>query len=143
LAAYIAERHRYLDLGVSREQMVERQREEWREMVEHHRKERADIFEGSWRGRGELLSALRSITAARQAQEKAELRDEHRLERVDLARERGLFPTYEQWLSARDRNAADEWRHRERRPATLAGPTFKMPTPHDIRCARALQDGGR
>ena len=37
-------------------------------MVERHRTERADIFRGAWVGKGELLNALRSVTAAHQAQ---------------------------------------------------------------------------
>jgi hypothetical protein len=141
LSSYIAERHRHLDADTRREQLVVRQREERRKVVERHREERVEIFEGSWRGNGDLLNALRSVTAARQAQEKAEVRDRQRLERAALERERGPFPSYEQWLARRDRDAADEWRHRERRPATIEGPTLKTPAPQDIRDARAVVDG--
>ena len=141
LSSYIAERHRHLDADIRREQLVAQQREQWRKVVERHREERADIFQGSWRGSGDLMNALRSVTAARQAQERAELRDQQSRERAALERERGPFPSYEQWLAHRDRDAADEWRHRERRPATIEGPTFKTPAPQDIRDARAVVDG--
>jgi hypothetical protein len=45
------------------------------------------------------------------------------------------------WLRARDRDAADEWRHRERRPATIEGPKHEQPLPQDIRAFRAIVDG--
>src|SRR6185312_15563644 len=83
----------------------------------------------------------RSVTAAKHAQEKAELRDLQRLERAELGREHGPFPSYEQWLAQRDRDAPDQWRHRDRRPATIEGPTFRPPVPRDIRAARAVVDG--
>jgi hypothetical protein len=138
LELYIAERRKYLDTSSQREHMVTRHQHEWRQMVERHRTEREDIFRGSWRGKRELLNALRSVTAARHAQEKAELRDRQGLERSALAREQGVFPPYEQWLARGDRDAADEWRHRDRRPATIEGPTFKIPTAQDIRGVQAL-----
>lgn len=143
LSSYIAERRQHLDADARRQQMVARQGDQWRQVAERHRRERADIFEGSWRGKGDLLNALRSVTAARQAQEKAELRDQQRLERASLAHERGPFPSYEEWLAELDRRAADRWRHRERRLGTIEGPTFKVPTPHDIRSVRAVVDGGK
>jgi hypothetical protein len=144
LPSYIAERHKHLVACTQgRELTTARQREEWGSLVDRHRQERADIFRGSWRGKRDLLSALRSVTAARQAQEKADLRDRQRLEHTAIARERGSFPSYEEWLAARDLDAADNWRHRQRRPATIEGPTFKVPVPHDIRAVRAVVDGSK
>ncbi len=142
LELYIAQRHRQSDTSAHREQMVARHQHEWRQMVERHRTERADIFRGSWGGKGDLLKAFRSVIAARQAQDKADLRDRQGHERSTVTREQGVFPSYEQWLAREDRDAADEWRHRERRPATIEGPTFKMPTSQDIRGVRAAIDGG-
>lgn len=141
LEQYIAARRGHLEKFAQREQMSGRHQQEWREMVERHRTERADIFRASWKGKRDLLNAFRSVTAALQAQQKAELRDRQRRERSAVAREQGVFPSYEQWLARGDRDAADEWRHRERRPGTIEGPTFKMPTPHDIRGVRAAVDG--
>jgi hypothetical protein len=141
LGSYIAERHAHAATTARREQMTARHRQAWKDLIERQRTERADTFRGSWTGKGELLNALRSVTAARQAQEKAELRDQQTLERAALKREQGVVPTYEQWLGARNRDAAEEWRHRERRPASIEGPTVKMPAPHDIRAARAVVDG--
>ena len=60
-----------------------------------------------------------------------------------MARDRGRFPSYEDWLARSDRQEADEWRHRPRRPATIEGSRFDQPTPRDIRAVTALLDGGR
>ena len=92
---------------------------------------------------GIALNALRSVTAARQAQDKAALRERQQLERATLGRERGPFPTYEQWLATRDRDAAQEWRHRVRHPATIEGGTHEQPAVRDIRDFRARIDGLR
>jgi hypothetical protein len=116
---------------------------EWNDLTNRHRKERADVLGGSWRGKGDLLNATRSVLAARQAQEKASVRERQRLARAALCRDTGPFPSYENWLERRDRDQADRWRHRERRPATIEGPTFEQPTVRDIRAFTAVLDGRR
>jgi Large polyvalent protein-associated domain 7 len=120
---------------------MEKQRGDRQRMVDRHRRERADILRGSWRGRGPLLNATRSVLAARQAREKAEQRDRQQLERGDLNRDRGRFPSYEEWLHQRDQDLAQGWRHRERRPAAIEGPTFDRPKPQDIRAFAAFVQG--
>jgi hypothetical protein len=117
----------------SRATVLERQRDDWRRMIDRQRSERVDLLSGSWRGREELLNATRSQLAARQAQEKAELRDQQKLERSRLERERERFPSFKEWLTDRSPDLAQEWRYRERQPPTLEGPTFERPAPHDIR----------
>jgi hypothetical protein len=139
---YIESRRRHYGERVAkREQNAEDQRDGRRRMAARHRQERTEIFRGSWKGRGALLNATRSVLAARQAQERAEQRDRQKLERGDLYRDRGRFPSYEEWLRQRDHKLAQEWRHRERRPAGIEGPTFKPPTPQDIRAFAALVQG--
>jgi hypothetical protein len=139
---YIEARHRHYGERVAkREQNAEQQREKRRRMAARHRQERTEIFRGSWKGRGALLNATRSVLAARQAQERAEQRDRQKLERGELQRDRGRFPSYEEWLRQRDHELAQEWRHRERRPAGIEGPTFERPTPQDIRAFAALVQG--
>ncbi len=101
------------------------------------------MFRGSWKGKGDALNALRSLAAARQAQEKAALRDRQKLERLAARRARERFPSYEEWLARFDRNTADKWRHRTRRPATVEGATFDPPTPRDIRAVTAVLDRDR
>jgi Relaxase/Mobilisation nuclease domain/Large polyvalent protein-associated domain 7 len=140
---YAKERARHHEERTARrEGLRDRQRDEWRRMVDRHRRERDDIFKGSWRGRGDLLNATRSQLAARQAQEKAELRDQPKLERARLQREQERFPGFKDWLAARSPDLAQQWRYRERQAPTLEGPTFEPPAPCDIRAFEAVVDGG-
>jgi hypothetical protein len=99
------------------------------------------IFRGSWKGRGALLNATRNLLAARQAQEKAEQLDRQRLERAVPDKDRGRFPSYEEWLHQRDHELAQRWRHRERRPSGIEGPTFARPAPQDIRAFAPVVEG--
>ncbi len=125
-----------------REGLRDRQRDEWRQIADRHRHERADIFKGSWRGHGDLLNATRSQLAARQAREKADLRDQQKLERARLRQEYARFPAFKEWLAQRNPELAQQWRYRERRPATIEGPSFDQPAPQDIRAFEAVVDGG-
>jgi hypothetical protein len=136
-----ARRRHYLERSSGRERRTQQQREERQSMAVRHRRQRADIFRGSWKGRGALLNAARSRLAARQAQEKAEQRDRQKVERSDLDRARERFPSYEEWLYQKDHGLAQEWRHRERRPCGIEGPTFDRPAPQDIRAFAARVDG--
>jgi hypothetical protein len=131
----------YEERGNNRARSVARQREQWRLLADRHRRERADIFRGSWKGKGALLNATRSVLAARQAQEKAALRERQQLARAARRWEKGRFPSYEEWLRERHRSLAEQWRHRERRPATIEGATFEPPAPLDIRAFSAVRDG--
>jgi hypothetical protein len=143
LSSYLEQRHKHYEQRAAHGDAVSRQRDEWRQLADRHQKERADMFRGSWKGKGDALNALRSLTAARQAQEKAALRDRQKLERAALRRDRGRFPSYEEWLARFERDAGDTWRHRTRRPATIEGATFDQPAPHDIRAVRAVLDRGK
>ncbi|HVV50573.1 MAG TPA: TraI/MobA(P) family conjugative relaxase [Polyangia bacterium] len=143
LASYLEQRGKFYEERARRAQQPDRQRAEWRQLADRHRKERADMFRGSWKGKRDALNALRSLTAARQAQEKAALRERQKLDRAARRHERGRFPSYEEWLARSDRDAADEWRHRGRRPATIEGSTFDPPVPRDIRAVKAVLAGDR
>jgi Relaxase/Mobilisation nuclease domain/Large polyvalent protein-associated domain 7 len=126
-----------------RKRVVDQQREQWTHLAERHRRERADMSRRSWKGQGALLNATRSVLAARQAQEKANLRDQQKLERAALRRERVRFPSFREWLSDTSPDLAQQWRHRERRPALIEGPTFEQPTPCDIRAFSPVVEGAR
>ena len=136
-----ARRQHYLERSRGRERQMEQQRKDRERMVARHRQERAEIFRGSWKGRGALLNATRNLLAARQAQEKAEQLDRRRLEREVLDKDRGPFPSYEEWLHQRDHGLAQGWRHRERRPPGIEGPTFARPAPQDIRAFAPVVEG--
>ena len=141
---YVEERrNHYQERAAGRAQDIDRQSEELRGVADRHRQERADIFRGSWKGKGALLNALRSALAARQAAEKAALRDRQKLELAALRKDKGRFPSCEEWLSRSKGDYAQEWRHRDRRPATIEGPKFDPPAPRDIRAFSAVVDGGR
>jgi hypothetical protein len=144
LASYVEQRRAHYSVGQAhRTKLAERQREEWRRLVAQARRTRTQILDRSWRGRGPLLNATRSMLAAQQAREKAALRDRHRLERAAPYRGKGRFPSYEEWLQERDPDRAQEWRHREREPARIEGPTFERSAPRDIRAFAGIVDGWR
>ena len=143
LASYLEQRQRFWEERVKPAAYAGRQRTEWRRLLDRQRQERAHILRGSWKGKGDALNTFRSLIATQQAQEKADLRDRHKRERAAMARDREPFPSYEDWLARSDRQAADEWRHRPRRPATIQGWRFDQPTPRDIRAVTAVLDGGR
>jgi len=77
-----ARRKHYEDREAKRARATGEQRKNWRDMVDRHRNERADILGGAWRGKRDLLNATRSVLAARQAQEKASLRERLQQERA-------------------------------------------------------------
>ena len=85
------------------------------EIRHRHRVERNEIFRGSWKGRGIILNALRSVTAAQQASELAALKDREHEERAALQAKYGTsFPDYETWLRTHAGDpAAQVWRHRD------------------------------
>jgi hypothetical protein len=136
-----ARRQHYLERSSGRVRQMEQQRGDRERMAARHRRERADIFRGSWKGRGPLLNATRSLLAARQAQEKAEQRDRQKLERGELQKDRGRFPSYEEWLHQKDHELAQGWRHRERQPPSIEGPAFMRPALQDIRAFTGLVEG--
>jgi hypothetical protein len=140
--AYARERRaHHQERDAARARVAERQSEEWRRLIERQRADRAEIFRGTWKRKGDLLCAARSIVAARQAQEKADAQERQKLERAALRKEKGRFPSYEEWLRERSRDRADEWRHRDRRLATIEGPTIETPRPRDIRAFTAVVTG--
>jgi hypothetical protein len=103
-------------------------------MAGRHRLERGRIFETSWKGRGAELNARRSLLAARQAAEKAALKEAQKRDRQALKERLGRFPNYDEWLRQKDApQQADQWRHRQRVPAEVLGPTFEPPAKQDIR----------
>jgi Relaxase/Mobilisation nuclease domain/Large polyvalent protein-associated domain 7 len=140
---YAQERARHHEeRAAGRESLRDRQGDECRRMADRHRRDRDEMFKRSWRGHGHLLNATRSRLAAQQAREKADLRDQQKLERTRLQQEQARFPDFKEWLVQKNPELAQRWRYRERRPATIEGPTFEQPTPRDIRAFEAVVDGG-
>jgi hypothetical protein len=138
-----ARRRHYSERSVRQAQLAGRNREDRQRMTDRHRAERVNIFRESWKGRGALLNATRSVLATRQAQERAEQRDRYELERDGLRRDIERFPSYEWWLRQRDHELAEGWRHRDREPARIEGPTIERPAPQDIRAFAPRIEGWR
>lgn len=113
---------------------------------ENQRGERERLLQGhDWRGRGEVLNAMRSVLAAQQAGEKAELKDRQQREREGL---RGRFPRfldYEEWLrQEHGARQAERWRYREGgEDNRIEGPRFVQPEPRDIRSFVGEAHGGQ
>lgn len=107
--AFFTERKR------AQEQVSAEHRARREAMRDRHRAERDEIFRGGWKGRGIILNALRSVTAAQQASERAALADREREEKAALRTEYGTsFPDYESWLRTNVGEAAAQvWRHRD------------------------------
>ena len=128
----------YAERTQQREQLREQNRNRWQEMLERHREERRDALARDWRGQGARLNGLRSKLAARQAQEKAQVRERQLLERERLREQFPRWPPFEEWLRKRgNRELADEWRFRDRTPASIVGDREDPARPRDIRAFTA------
>ena len=124
----------YAERTQQREQLREQHRNRWQEMLERHREERRAGLARDWRGQGARLNGLRSMLAARQAQEKAQARERQELERERLREQFPRWPPFEEWLRERgSRDLADEWRFRDRTPASIVGDREELARPRDIR----------
>jgi hypothetical protein len=139
---YAAERQAaYSDRTQQRELLREQQRDRWVDMLTRHREQRERLAY-DWRGKRWELNGLRSMLAARQAQEKAELKERRQAE-LGTWRERfPRTPPFEDWL--RQRRApelADQWRFRDRTPATIVGDREDAARPRDIRAFTAEARG--
>ncbi len=122
----------------ARRQVGERLQKEWGQMLERQRQERRQALGGNWRGRGELLNAMRSTLAARQAQEKAALRERQQLDRIASRERLRAWPTFEEWLREHGSpSLAEEWRHRDRTPAYIMGDRPDQAKARDIRSFEA------
>jgi hypothetical protein len=86
-------------------------------MRRQEREDRRRILDRDWRGKGQLLNAVRSVLAAEHSKRRAELEERHRGERAGLRERCGRFPDFEDWLCRRGGPAlAQRWRHGEELP---------------------------
>jgi hypothetical protein len=133
--AYIAERRaHYAAKNAAKAELDKRHEQEFRQLLAQQRERREELLRGSWKGRGALLNALRSVIAAEQAAEKAALRERHRLERAQWRQRFAPYPDFEEWQRLRGRpDLADQWRYRASEPQRLEGDRDDPATPRDIR----------
>ena len=137
-----ARRFHYASRKEAKDELNRRIEQERKVLFERQREERKTTFEGSWKGRGTELNALRSILAAKQAGARAELQDKTKDLRKQFSTEypQGFFPDFEEWVrKTRGKEAAERYRHNgknydvpmEIRPA--APVKRQDPEPQDIR----------
>ena len=116
-----------------------RRHDEERQLLSAQQKTQRDaLFAGSWKGRGALLNAMRSILAAEQAAEKAELKERHKTEREQLREKYPPYPDFEQWLREQKHpEFANAWRYRASEPQHTNGDKTEPPTTRDIRAYKS------
>ena len=115
-------------LELRKHQEAERQ-----QLAAQQKTKREAILKGSWKGKGDLLNAMRSILAAEQAAEKAGVKEGHQQAWKQLRKQYRPFPDYEQWLRQQQQpEMADRWRYLGD-PQRINGDTTEPPTPRDIR----------
>jgi hypothetical protein len=79
----------------------DRHLEESSKLKEEQKKTREEITVGDWRGKGDLLNALRAVIAEEQESEREKLRERQREEMDRLEVE--PFPAFEDWKGWRMR----------------------------------------
>lgn len=99
--------------------------------------ERAGTLGGDWKGKGDLLNAMRSVLAAQQAAAKLDLREQHKAERQAMQQQHRPYPTYEQFLRERGgQELAERWRYKdspEKQPCQIHGKAAQPIEHRDIR----------
>ena len=124
----------YADKTAHKLEQDKRQELERKALQEKQKAQRAEIMRGSWKGRGEVLNAMRSVVAAEQAAEKAALKERHQKEREQHRERFRPYPDLEQWQRMQNRpDLAEQWRHRASEPQRIEGDRSEPPTPRDIR----------
>lgn len=112
-------------LELRKHQEAERQ-----QLAAQQKTKREAILKGSWKGKGDLLNAMRSILAAEQAAEKAGVKEGHQQAWKQLRKQYRPFPDYEQWLRQQQQpELANRWRYLNGDPQRINGDTTEPPTP--------------
>ncbi len=124
--------------AAARLEQSKRQDQERQQLAEQQKTKRQDILAGTWKNKGDLLNALRSVLAAEQAAEKAELKEGQQKEREQIRQQYRPYPDLEQWQrQQRKPELAEQWRHRASEPQRIEGDQTEPPTPRDIRAYTA------
>ena len=107
------------------------QEAERRALAEQQQERRAEVLQGSWKGKGVLRNALQSVLAAEQAAESAAVVERHQGERRELAQQFRPWPSLEDWQRQQQHPEGAETLRRTL--AVIRGGTVEPPTPRDIR----------
>ena len=133
--AYITGRKAHYDeKSAAKLAQDKRHSDERRALAEQQKTRRAELLRGNWRGKGDILNAMRSVIAAEQAAEKAAMKERHQKEREQWRERFRPYPDLEQWQRQRQHpELAEQWRHRASEPHRIEGDSSEPPTPRDIR----------
>ncbi len=71
----------YAEKNAAKLAQDKRQEQERKQLAEQQKARRDELMRGNWKGKGEVLNAMRSVIAAEQAAEKAALKEKHQKER--------------------------------------------------------------
>jgi len=124
----------YAEKNAAKLELDKRQEQERKALQAQQKARRAELMRGNWKGKGEVLNAMRSVIAAEQAAEKAALKEKHQKERAQWRQQFQPYPDLEQWQRMRQRpEIAEQWRHRASEPQRIEGDRGEPPTPRDIR----------
>lgn len=117
-AEYITARHaHYQAKEATKTRLSEKHELERQGVDKQQRAERGSVTAGTWRGKGDLLNARRSVLAADQAAMRLRMQDRQREERRRFQERFRPFPSYEDWIrSELSPEAADQWRYRDHEP---------------------------
>jgi len=111
---YIAGRKaHYVDENATKLALLKRHAQDRLALQAQQKSQRDAIMRYNWKGKGELLNALRSVIAAEQAAQKAALKGKHKMEREQHRRQFRPYPDLERWLQNQERpDLALQWRYR-------------------------------
>lgn len=124
----------YAEKNAAKLAQDKRQEQERKALQEQQKARRDDLMRGNWKGKGEVLNAMRSVIAAEQAAEKAALKEKHQKQREQHRQQFRPYPDLEQWQRMqRSPELAEQWRHRASEPQRIEGDRSEPPTPRDIR----------
>ena len=94
----------------------------------------AAIAAQNWKGKGELLNAMRSVAAAEAKKVELEIRERHRREAKALRDAREAWPEYNEWLSKWfSSEESGDYRYHRHEPLRLEGDGDNEALPRDLR----------
>ena len=124
----------YAEKNAAKLAQDKRQEQERKQLAEQQKARRDELMRGNWKGKGEVLNAMRSVIAAEQAAEKAALKEKHQKQREQHRQQFRPYPDLEQWQRMqKSPELAEQWRHRASEPQRIEGASGEPPTPRDIR----------
>ena len=134
----------YAEKNAAKLEQDKRQEQERKALQEQQKARRDELMRGNWKGKGEVLNAIRSVIAAEQAAEKAALKEKQQKEREQHRQQFRPYPDLEQWQRMqKSPELAEQWRHRASEPQRIEGDRDEPPTPRDIRAYQPEIHGDR